>query len=115
MAAKSPVKLVCFHPWKDVGDPMKVCKWKVLTPRPTVKFRARYRKDWYAIMHPSTRDPGKCQVTHFDDDGPIGDVTRKDCETALYDMGIGRDWKLERIAKSGNELQGLRPRRRRKR
>ena len=98
MAKKSPVKLVCTRPWLDVGDVMKICKWKCPSKvGMTVQFRARWRKDWYAILHPSTKERGKMQLTTFDDDGPIGDVIRSTCEEALYDGGINRKWKIEKI------------------
>lgn len=97
MANKSPVKLVCKQPFKDVGDNMKVCKWTCPTGGATVQFRSRDRPEWFAILHRSTKQRGKWQVTHFDDRGAIGDVVRSTCEQALYDMGINRRWKIEAI------------------
>jgi hypothetical protein len=41
-------------------------------------------------------------VSTFDKDGAIGDVIRADCATALYDAGIGRDWKIEAIGGLGS-------------
>jgi len=65
-------------------------------------FKARWRKDWFVIVHPSTKKKGKWQASHFDDDGAIGDVERKTCEEALYDMGVDRNWRLAKAS----ELKG---------
>ena len=94
-AKKSPVKLVCKRPWLDVGDDMLICKWKCSANIRGAQFRYRKRPDMFAILHRSTRSPGKWQLTHFDKDGPIGDVERSSCDEALYDGHINRDWKLE--------------------
>lgn len=99
--ARSPVKLVCKQPWKDYGDDMKVCRWTCPRGGGTVQFRYKRRADWFAILHPSTKQKGKWQVSTFDKDGPIGDVIRDSCEVALDDAGIGRDWKIEEIGREG--------------
>lgn len=109
MKRKSPVKLVCKQPWKDYGDDMKVCRWTCPRGGATVQFRYRKRPDWFAVLHPSTKERGKWQVSTFDKDGAIGDVIRADCETALSDAGITREWKIESI---GREGLGLAKRRR---
>lgn len=98
---KSPVRMVCFQPFKDYGDDMKVCRWTCPRGGATVQFRSRHRPEWFAILHPSTKQRGKWQVSSFDDRGAIGDVIRDSCEIALYDAGIGRDWKIEEIGREG--------------
>lgn len=103
---RAPVKVVCKHPWRDVGDPMKICKFVCTIPGATAMFKSKRRKDWYAIMHPSTRELGKTQVTLFDKDGPIGDVARKSCEEALYDAEIRpRWWRLASVAGAPRAVQ----------
>jgi hypothetical protein len=42
---KSPVKLVCKRPWKDVGDDMLVCRWTCPRGGGTVQFRYKRRPD----------------------------------------------------------------------
>ena len=101
MAKKSPVKLVCYNPWKgiDDGKDMKVCKWTCPAGGATVQFRSRNRPEWFAVLHRSTKQHGKWQLSTFDDRGAIGDVVRSTCEEALYDGGINRHWKIEAIGR----------------
>lgn len=82
------------------GD-MLICRWTCPKGGTTGMFRARYRKDWFVIIHPSTKTKGMWQATHFDDDGPIGDVERTTCEQALYDMGVDRSWRLAKRSEMG--------------
>lgn len=100
---KSPVKVVCK---RGAFRDMTICKFVCTVPGATAMFKAKHRKDWYAIMHPSTREPGKTQVTLFDDRGPVGDVARKSCEQALDDMEIRPAWwKLSQVAGAPRAVQ----------
>lgn len=107
----SPVKLVCSQPWKPYGDDMKICKWTCPRGGGTVQFRNRKRPEWFAVLHPSTKQKGKWQLSTFDERGAIGDVIRSSCEEALSDGGIGRDWKIEEVGREGlGLLRGARRR-----
>ena len=106
MARRSPVRLVCTRPFVDVGDDMRICRWMFPRGGATVQFRHRTRKDWYAIIHPSTKQKGKWQVSSFDYEGAIGDVIRATPEQALYDAGVDRNWKIEKV--DPRALAGLR-------
>jgi hypothetical protein len=66
MKSRSPVKLVCKTPWLDYGDDMKVCRWTCPRGGSTVQFRARWRSDWYAILHPSTQLIGQWPMATHD-------------------------------------------------
>lgn len=93
----SPVRLRCKRPWADYGDDMLVCRWTCPRGGEPVQFRAKWREDMFAILHRSTKERGRWQLTTFDKDGPIGDVIRSTCEEALYDGGVDRSWKLEKM------------------
>jgi hypothetical protein len=94
---RSPFKLVCEPSFLEPGE--KLCRWTCPDGGETAQFRARWRKDLYAILHPSTKQRGKWQLTTFDKHGPIGDVIRSTCEKALEDEGIDQNWKLEKLAR----------------
>jgi hypothetical protein len=99
----SPVKLVCKRV-KLGPNVYKICRWTCPRGGATVMFRAKWQKDLYAILHPSTKQRGKWQVTRFDDRGPIGDVIRSTCEQALADMDIDGNWVID---KTQNVFRGL--------
>jgi len=105
-SSRPGVKVVCTgDPFADLDDEdgpkRKFCKWKCVNGGAPAMFRHREpdRADWYAILHRSTKEAGKWQLTTFDKDGPWGDVNRKSCDQALEDGDINpRWWKLEKTA-----------------
>jgi hypothetical protein len=61
----------------------RTCKWRCRAPVRAARFIERRRPDHYAIVHPSTKEPGRWQVSFFDADGPWGDTARDTCSEAV--------------------------------
>lgn len=109
MKRQSPIRRVCEP---GVFDDIKICKWVCNGDDLKVaQFRSTSRPDWFAVVHPSTKERGKWQVSDFDDRGAIGDVIRKSCTEAINDAGMEYGFKLEHVvSKSQGPLAGLRRR-----
>lgn len=48
----------------------------------TIKIGHKKHDNEYVIIHPSTKRPGKIQLTYFDENGPYSDIQRD----TLYDI-----------------------------
>lgn len=104
---RSPIRKVCEP---GILDDEPLCKWECDgTDLRVAQFRSRSDPRWYAILHPSTKEPGKWQLTSFDEKGPWGDVNRKTCAEAIQDEGLNYGWKLEHVvSKRHGHLAGAR-------
>jgi hypothetical protein len=80
------------------------------------QFRSTWAPDKYAILHPSSKKPGKWQLSYFDELGPWGDSGLHDtCSAALAEMEHPRDWKLEKVTPApASRLAGAAGRRKRR-
>lgn len=101
--ARSPLHVVC-RPWpfspKPGERPHKpLCKWVCRGPLRGAEFVDRRDPRRRAVLHPSTKQAGRWQVSVFDQGGAVGDVVRDSCAAALKDRDIvpGR-WKLVAVA-----------------
>lgn len=90
---KSPLRLRCNK--KILG--VRVCHWRCEAPFKAAKFVSNYYGDEYAILHPSTKKPGKWQLSFFDELGAAGD-REGTCESVLKDLSR-REWKLAKIVR----------------
>jgi hypothetical protein len=59
-----------------------------------IQFRCEGRPEWFAIIHPSTIEIGRWQVSYFDDRGAIGDTRRDTLGEALRAIEPG--YRIER-------------------
>jgi hypothetical protein len=95
---RSPLKLTVrkdpiFLQWaSEEPDPAEAARllkdaisyrWKADERIKMALFRHRQRPEWYAILHPSTKEPGRWQLSTFDEDGSWGDVIRDTPDKAL--------------------------------
>jgi hypothetical protein len=62
------------------------CQWKCVGPVRAAMFVEKRRPGSYAILHPSTKEPGTWQVSLFDKDGPWGDRPRATCNEAVAEL-----------------------------
>lgn len=107
---KSPIVIKCKpNPFyaHDVKHgvppgPRKYCKW-ACRPGANVRGaefvgRGKYNQGWTAVLHPSTKERGRWQVSLFDKDGAFGDSIRDTCDEALdaRDIYPGQ-WKLKAV------------------
>lgn len=103
---KSPLKVAC-RPWPFPPRPGErrrapLCKWVCragAAPR-AAEFTGRrgVLRTWRAVLHPSTKRPGKWQVSVFDEQGAIGDSIRDTCTEALAARDImPNNWKLVNV------------------
>lgn len=76
--------------------PTRKCQWKARRKFKVARFTNRWRKGEFAIVHPSTKVKGKCQVSLFDSEGAYGDRPRDNCGAALAEMNH-REWKLAEV------------------
>lgn len=60
-------------------------------------FTSRTNKDEYAILHRSTKQSGKWQVSFFDKHGPVSDAQATSCERALRDHLPARRFRLRSV------------------
>lgn len=104
---KSPLHVVCTpHPMaaydlkKGRKPPKPLCSWVCRGPLRAAEFVSRSRPGrpagfWRAILHPSTKQPGRWQVSLFDSEGAWGDSVRDSCTEALDARDIHSSaWKL---------------------
>lgn len=108
--AKSPIVAKCTpNPFiaHDIArgltpkGPRQFCKW-VCRAGATVRAaefvgRGHYR-GWTAVIHPSTKERGRWQLSLFDKDGAFGDSIRDTCTEALAarDIAPGH-WRLKTV------------------
>lgn len=72
-------------------------------------FRLRRDPSIYCILHPSTKEAGRWQMSKFDAEGPWGDVVRSTAAQAMKDGldGWGRSaWKLETVVDTNGRVYG---------
>ena len=99
-ARRSPLRL-CKHlfdpEWLDPGDPKFRTEWHAVGPVRAAKFRCAERPEWFAVLSPSAKEPGRWQLSTFDEQGPWGDVIRDTPDQAIKDGldGYGCKWMLE--------------------
>jgi len=67
----------------------RICKWRCIAPVRGARFVERRRPDSYALVHPSTQEPGRWQISYFDSLGPVGHTTRDTCSEAVAHL---RPW-----------------------
>lgn len=89
-------KLIASGEWPR-SERVAVVRWRVVGPLLAVRFRAVKRPDWTALLTRSAKQPGKWQLTTFDEQGPWGDVVRETAEKALQDGLAGDRWRIECI------------------
>lgn len=98
---KSPLKVAC-KPWPFKPRPGErkhkpLCKWVCRSGVPVraASFISRRGQHWTAVLHPSTKERGRWQVSIFDEMGAIGDSIRNTCTEALSARDImPESWKL---------------------
>lgn len=105
-ARRSPLRVTC-KPWPFKPQPGEkrhkpICKW-VCRPGAVIRgaefaSRAAHGRPagyWRAVLHPSTKEPGRWQVSLFDPEGAWGDSVRSTCNAALDAREIEPgSWKL---------------------
>lgn len=76
---------------------MRSQTWSVPDDADHVLFRHKKDPSKYAILHRSTKQVGRWQLTRFDEHGPTGDVIRDTPMQAVTDGLVGNhaDWLLE--------------------
>lgn len=104
MAKRSPIVLKCEHYEVPPGAqklPLKTqrliygpsCKWRQRRPFKIAKFVNRRDPEQFAVVHPSTKIKGRCQVSFFDAQGPYRDIQSRSCASALKELSHTQ-WKL---------------------
>lgn len=100
--ARSPLHVVC-QPWPFPPKPGErrhkpLCRWACRGPVKAARFVSRRGPHFTAVLHPSTKERGRWQVSIFDEMGAVGDTIRTDCREALAarDITPGR-WKLVEV------------------
>ena len=88
---KSPLRVVC----RTLAFGIKRCDWKVVGAFRGAEFMSRTHHE-SAIVHPSTKQPGKWQVSFFDDMGAVRDSQHSAVEDALQQVAPKR-WKLKAL------------------
>lgn len=71
----------------------KSCKFRLRGKLKAARFVNKKDKREFAIVHPSTKRKGMCQVSYFDKDGPYRDTQYNTCSRAIKDLSP-RQWKL---------------------
>lgn len=89
MSRKSPLKVKC----KPLLFGRKSCTWTPVGEFRGAQFSNRRQRDRYAIVHPSTKNVGKWQVSYFDEVGPISDTQHANAEDALKQVPASL-WRL---------------------
>jgi len=100
----TPNPLVAFDRARGVTPkgPRQFCKWVCRTGARirAAEFVGRrdWNRGWTAVLHPSTKEPGRWQLSLFDKDGAFGDSIRDTCAAALDARDIIPDhWKLKAV------------------
>lgn len=71
---------------------MGIHRWEVAAPFKSAKFVYPRDRRLFFVVHPSTIEPGRWQVSEFDEDGAIGDTRRDtasdavDCVPTAYEL-----------------------------
>lgn len=95
--------MAAFDIRKGRKPPRPICRWVCRGPvrgaefveRPSKRGPGRFR----AVLHPSTKQVGRWQVSLFDEDGAFGDSVRDTCTEALDARDITPSrWKLVTVA-----------------
>lgn len=68
------------------AEQMERCRWVCTRPFKVASFRAAKDPRQTAILHPSTKEPGKWQLSLFDEQGPWGDRVRSTCSEAADEL-----------------------------
>jgi len=68
------------------AEQMEECHWKCVRPFQVARLEAVKDPTNYAVLHPSTKEKGKWQLSLFDKDGPWGDRVRKTCSEAAEEL-----------------------------
>lgn len=89
MPRKSPLRVGC----RPLLFGLKQCNWKVAGAFRGAEFTSRRRAGEFAIVHPSTKQAGKWQVSFFDADGPSRDSQHSTVEDALAQVSP-KLWRL---------------------
>jgi hypothetical protein len=80
-----------------VRSEFRICKWVCLRPFRAARFVGRKnRPGETAIVHRSTKRPGKWQVSYFDADGPWSDTEHSSCNAAVEDLRPYA-WRLKEV------------------
>lgn len=89
---KSPLRVVC----RTLAFGIRSCDWKVVGAFRGAEFVSRTQTPESAIVHPSTKQTGKWQVSFFDELGPVRDSQHSAVEDALKQVAPKR-WKLKAL------------------
>lgn len=85
-------------------------RWAAVGPLRAALLRSKKDPRRYAILHRSTRNLGKWQLTLFDECGPFGDINRATPQDALVEgldgWGSGRTWRLESVVTADGKTYG---------
>jgi hypothetical protein len=92
-ARKSPLRVKC----RPLAFGLKGCEWNLVGPLHAAEFSSRRRRDEFAIVHPSTKNPGMWQVSFFDQDGASRDSQHTRVEDALKQVSP-KHWRLKNVA-----------------
>jgi len=87
---KSPLRVIC----RTLAFGIERCDWKVIGSLRAAEFASRMDYDTSAIVHPSTKDASKWQVSFFDALGPVSDSQHSNVEGALRQVPP-KKWKLK--------------------
>jgi hypothetical protein len=90
---KSPLRVKC----RPLLFGRKNCEWNLVGSLHAAEFTSRRRSDEFAIVHPSTKNPGLWQVSFFDQDGASRDSQHTRVEDALRQVPP-KLWKLKNVA-----------------
>ncbi len=99
---RSPLHVVC-QPWPfpaRAGERRHkpLCRWACRGPVRVAEFVDRRNPQRRAVLHPSTKQAGRWQVSVFDQQGAVGDVVRDSCAEALKARDISPGtWKLVEV------------------
>lgn len=88
---KSPLRVVC----RTLAFGIRSCDWKVVGSFRGAEFVSRTHAE-SAIVHPSTKQIGKWQVSYFDELGAVRDSQHSAVEDALKQVAPKR-WKLKAL------------------
>lgn len=74
----------------------KICKFRMARKFKAARFENKKDKSEFAIVHPSTKKKGYCQISFFDAEGPWSDRQHKTCAAAVADLSP-RQWRLKSV------------------
>jgi hypothetical protein len=89
---KSPIRVRC----RKLLFGYKACEWQADSHVRGALFQSRSKVDETAIVHPSSKHPGKWQVSFFDDRGPVSDSQHSSVNDALKTISTKR-WRLRNV------------------